>query len=192
MTIKWVDIEAIKPYDNNPRINDRAVDAVAASIKQFGWNQPIVVDRNNVIIAGHTRYRAALTLGIKQIPVKTAELTNEQATAYRIADNKTAELSSWDSERLSVEMGDIHDIDMRDFGFTDNDIFDFDTSDQIDDTDSHSQPPTESDDEQEKRIIITYRTEQEESFLKNLLGIEKIQENISLEDLNTLKKGERQ
>ncbi|MCM1297626.1 MAG: ParB N-terminal domain-containing protein, partial [Muribaculaceae bacterium] len=75
------DIHSITPYENNPRINDRAVEAVAASIKEFGWQQPIVVDKNGVIIAGHTRYKAALALGMEIVPVTVADLTEEQATA---------------------------------------------------------------------------------------------------------------
>ena len=88
----------IKPYpENNPPINDAAVDAVAASIQEFGFRQPIVVDADGVIICGHTRYKAALKLGLEKVPVHVAkDLTPEQIKAYRIADNKTAELADWD------------------------------------------------------------------------------------------------
>ena len=83
-------ISEIKPYENNPRNNDSAVDAVAASIREFGWQQPIVVDKDGVIIAGHTRYKGARKLGLTEVPVVVAEnLTDEQVMAYRLADNKT-------------------------------------------------------------------------------------------------------
>lgn len=116
--INWVDIKTIKPYDKNPRKNNEAVAATANSIKEFGWQQPIVVDKDGVIIAGHTRLKAAKKLGLKTVPVKVAEdLTDEQARAYRLADNKTGELAEWDSELLSLELDGITDIDMSEFGF---------------------------------------------------------------------------
>ena len=94
MQIEIRDIATIRPYDRNPRDNDDAVDAVAASIRQFGFRQPIVVDDLGVIICGHTRYKAALKLGLRQVPVHVAkDLTPDQVRAYRIADNKTAELA---------------------------------------------------------------------------------------------------
>ncbi|HBJ38540.1 MAG TPA: chromosome partitioning protein ParB, partial [Planctomycetaceae bacterium] len=86
-----------RPYESNPRVNDKAVDAVAASIKEYGFSQPIVVDTYGVIIVGHTRLKAAQKLGLEYVPVVVAcHLTPEQARAYRIADNKTAELADWD------------------------------------------------------------------------------------------------
>lgn len=95
MKIEEKRLENLKPYENNPRINDEAVPAVAESLKEFGWQQPIVIDRDDVIIAGHTRYKAALRLGMKTAPCKYAdELTAEQIEAYRLADNKTAELAT--------------------------------------------------------------------------------------------------
>ena len=118
MKVQNVSIQDVKPYPNNPRDNDGGVDAVANSIKEFGWQQPIVVDKDNVIIVGHTRYKAAKKLGMKQIPVVVADkLTDEQVKAYRLADNKTGELTNWDDDLLNDELGDILDIDMSDFGF---------------------------------------------------------------------------
>lgn len=118
MKVQDVSIDKIKPYKNNPRDNEAGIDAVANSIKQFKWQQPIVVDKDNVIIVGHTRYLAAKKLGLKEVPVKVATgLTPEQVKAYRLADNKTGELTSWDDELLSGELNDILDIDMSDFGF---------------------------------------------------------------------------
>jgi site-specific DNA-methyltransferase (adenine-specific) len=117
MKIKMHPIKDIKPYGRNPRKNDGAVDAVAASIKEFGFRQPIVVDGKNVIIVGHTRYKAALKLGMKQVPVHVAEgLTQAQARAYRLADNKTNELAEWDKPVLADELSGI-EIDMTQFGF---------------------------------------------------------------------------
>lgn len=137
-------ISDIKPYENNPRNNDDAVDAVANSIKEFNWQQPIVVDKDNVIIAGHTRYKAAKKLGMKQVPVVVADnLTDEQVKAYRLADNKTSELTDWDMDLLDDELGSISDIDMSDFGFEDEDI----SPDLPDDffTENDSQPADNTD-----------------------------------------------
>lgn len=118
MQVKTVSIDQIKPYENNPRNNDDAVDAVANSIKEFGWQQPIVVDNGGVIIAGHTRYKAAKQLKLKEIPIVVADnLTEEQANAYRLADNKSGELATWDDDELQEELDKILDIDMTDFGF---------------------------------------------------------------------------
>ena len=117
MEIKEWQIEEVKPYANNPRKNDDAVEATANSIKEFGWQQPIVVDKNGVIIVGHTRLKAAKKLKLKQVPVVVAEnLTDEQVKAYRLADNKTGELAVWD-KNLQKELDSIYDIDMTDFGF---------------------------------------------------------------------------
>lgn len=118
MQVKTVSIDQIKPYENNPRNNDDAVDAVANSIKEFGWQQPIVVDNGGVIIAGHTRYKAAKRLKLKEVPIVVADnLTEEQVNAYRLADNKSGELATWDDDELQEELDKILDIDMTDFGF---------------------------------------------------------------------------
>ena len=118
MEVLNLKIDEIKPYENNPRNNLDAVDATANSIKEFGWQQPIVVDKDMVIIAGHTRYLAAKKLGCDTVPVVVASnLSNEQVRAYRLADNKTGELAEWDFKLLDTELQDILDIDMSDFGF---------------------------------------------------------------------------
>ena len=107
MKIELRKIAEIKPYPNNPRINDDAVDAVAASLREFGFRQPIVVDADGVIICGHTRYKAAQQLGLEQVPVHVAQdLTPEQIKAYRIADNQTASLADWNYDLLPIELGD--------------------------------------------------------------------------------------
>lgn len=125
--IEWMPIGCIKPYDRNPRKNDGAVEALANSITEFGFKNPIIVDKDLVIIAGHTRLKAAKLLGLKEVPVVVAsDLSPDQAKAYRIADNSVADLSGWDYELLTEEIDDI-ELDMSDFGFTftDDDEMDF-------------------------------------------------------------------
>ena len=108
----------IKPYENNPRNNDNAVEQVANSIKEFGFKQPIIIDSDNVIVCGHTRYKAAKKLGLDKVPCVIADdLTDEQIKAYRLADNKVGELAEWDIDLLGEELDGIFDIDMSDFGF---------------------------------------------------------------------------
>nr|DAF33217.1 MAG TPA: ParB protein [Caudoviricetes sp.] len=116
--VTYMDTDSLIPYANNPRLNDNAVDAVAASIKEFGFKVPIVVDGENVIINGHTRLKAAHKLGLEQVPVIVADdLTPAQVKAFRLADNKTSELAEWDVDKLDIELDGIADIDMGDFGF---------------------------------------------------------------------------
>lgn len=118
MEIKMLSVKAITPYDKNPRKNDVAVDAVAASIKEFGFRIPILLDKNGTIIAGHTRLKAATKLGLKEVPcIYADDLNEEQVKALRLADNKTAELADWDFDLLNDELLDIIDIDMTSFGF---------------------------------------------------------------------------
>lgn len=107
-----MDIDAIRPYEKNPRKNDGAIDKVARSIQEFGFNQPIVVDKNHVIIVGHTRYLAARKIGLEKIPVYVAkELDETKARAYRIADNKLHEFSWWDHHLLADELIALKDAD---------------------------------------------------------------------------------
>jgi hypothetical protein len=119
------DINSIRPYEKNPRLNDQAVAAVAASLEKFGFRQPIVVDGDGVIIAGHTRWKAARQLGLSKVPVHVAtDLTPEQVKAYRIADNKTGELADWDIEILPIELADLKDagFDLTVLGFDDEEL----------------------------------------------------------------------
>lgn len=127
----------LRPYTRNPRKNDQAVDAVANSIREFGFKVPIVIDKNGEIIAGHTRYKAAKKMKLEEIPCIIADdLTEEQIKAFRLADNKVGELAEWDFDLLSDELDGIFDIDMKQFGFLEqednerNDISDKITTDE--------------------------------------------------------------
>lgn len=112
MKIEKRSIDLIKPYWRNPRKNDdRAVEAVKESIKRYGYTQPIVVDKNNIIIAGHTRYKALRQLGYKSVAVVVSDLDEEKAKQYRIADNKTAEMSEWDEDLLLFELREIEELE---------------------------------------------------------------------------------
>jgi site-specific DNA-methyltransferase (adenine-specific) len=118
-------VGSIRPYENNPRDNEDAVDAVAASIRAFGFRQPLVVDEDGVIIVGHTRYKAALRLGLATVPVHVARgLTPAQARAYRLADNQTATLSRWDEDKLPLELVALQqaDFDLSLTGFPEDEI----------------------------------------------------------------------
>ncbi|MBU0719444.1 MAG: ParB N-terminal domain-containing protein [Planctomycetes bacterium] len=120
MKIELRPLAEIKPYEKNPRLNDAAVDAVAESIRRFGFRQPIVVDADGVIVCGHTRWKAARQLGLTEVPVHVAtDLTPAQIRAYRIADNKTAELAEWNLELLPIELAELQDagIDWSLLGF---------------------------------------------------------------------------
>lgn len=125
MEIVNKNIEEIKMYENNPRNNDGAVEYVANSIKEFGFKVPIVLDKNNIIVAGHTRYKAAKLLNITEIPCIIADdLSDEQVKAFRLIDNKAAELASWDNDLLNLELENIKDIDMELFDFQISNILD--------------------------------------------------------------------
>lgn len=108
MDIVWKRLDEITPYENNPRDNDQAVDAVASSIKEFGFKVPIVIDAQGVIVAGHTRHKAAKKLGLEKVPCIVADdLSDEQIRAFRLADNKTAELADWNEDLLAQELAEI-------------------------------------------------------------------------------------
>lgn len=123
MEITYKKLSELHPYKNNPRKNDSAVDAVAASIKEFGFKVPVVIDKDGTIVAGHTRYKAAKKLKINEIPCIVADdLTDEQIKAFRLADNKVGELAEWNFDLLSDELDGILDIDMSEFGFFEDDM----------------------------------------------------------------------
>ena len=123
MQIEELYLKELIPYANNPRNNDGAVDAVASSIKEFGFKVPIIIDKENVIVAGHTRLKAAERLGLEKVPcIRADDLTEEQVKAFRLADNKTAEMAEWDFDLLKEEISSICGIDMQEFGFLVEDI----------------------------------------------------------------------
>ena len=120
VNIKMVPTGEVVPYDKNPRLNDNAVDAVASSIREFGFKVPIVVDGEGVVVSGHTRLKAAKALGLAEVPVIVADdLDETKIKAFRLADNKVAELADWDESLLVKELGDLADLsyDMGQFEF---------------------------------------------------------------------------
>ena len=140
----------IRPYDQNPRINESAIDAVAKSLKEFGFRQPIVVDAEGVIVCGHTRWKAATKLGLTVVPVHVAtDLSAEQLRAYRIADNQTASLSSWDPELLPVELLGLQEagFDLALLGFGEEELAGLLDPGQVEgltDEDAVPEPPDEA------------------------------------------------
>lgn len=140
--IEYINIEKIVPYINNPRNNEEAIDKVAASIKEFGFNVPLVLDNENVIITGHTRYRASKKLGLKEIPCIYADgLTPAQVKAYRIADNKVSEYASWDNELLGLELEQLKELEY-DLSFTG---FELDDIEELLFSDNGMEEPQEDD-----------------------------------------------
>lgn len=117
LRIEYISIDELIPYDNNPRNNEQAVGFLANDIREFGFNVPIIIDKNKVIVCGHTRRLAALRLGLKEVPcICVDDLSEEQVKAFRLADNKVAEFSKWDMGKLSEELESL-DWDMGEFGF---------------------------------------------------------------------------
>lgn len=161
-------LDEIRPYANNPRKNDEAVEAVANSIREFGWKQPIVVDADGVIIVGHTRYKAAQMLGLKTVPVLVADdLSNDKVKAYRLADNKTNELAEWDLSALETELAQI-DMDMSGFGF--DSIIQYDSNDDSD---------KDIEFQEKLQVIVELQTDQEAEELFTRLSKEGYQCRIS-------------
>jgi ParB-like chromosome segregation protein Spo0J len=150
MLVEMRSITSIRPYENNPRLNDAAIDAVAASIKEFGFRQPIVTDEDGVIIVGHTRYFAALKLEMTTVPVHVAVgLTPAQARAYRLADNQTATLSSWDEDKLPLELMGLQEMgfDLAMTGFSGDELLRLlssETNEGQGDSDAIPDPPDEA------------------------------------------------
>lgn len=161
MKVVNIKIEELKPYKNNPRFNEQAVDPLAESIKEFGFKVPIVIDSNKEIITGHTRLLAAKKLGLKEVPCIIADdLSPEQVKAFRIIDNKVAEKADWDLKKLSEEIKDLN-YDLTDFGFedfeianlTENPFFDEDTFNQLF-TECASPEPKEQSSEKTEPFIV--------------------------------------
>ena len=150
MKVAIRNIDDITPYESNPRVNDQAVDAVAASLAEFGFRQPIVVDGDGVIIVGHTRWKAAKKLGLAKVPVHVAtDLSPEQIKAYRIADNQTATLAEWDFDLLPIELKDLQgaDYDLSLLGFGSEELaklLDGEATEGLTDPDQVPEPPDEA------------------------------------------------
>ena len=140
MQIIEKNIDDLVPYENNPRRNEDAVQYVKASIQEFGFKVPIVIDKNNVIVAGHTRLLAAKELGLEMVPcIKADDLTDEQVRAFRLADNKVSEAAGWDFDALDQELAELDDIDMNQFGFADTEAINWDDTPEI--TEENYQEP---------------------------------------------------
>lgn len=136
-------------YENNPRNNENAVDYVAESIKNFGFKVPILLDKDNIIIAGHTRYKAAKKLGLKKVPcIMADDLNEEQVKAFRLADNKVAEKAQWDFDLLKQEIEQIEGFTMTDFGFSSIESINLDGYGGSSETD----PEEETEEEPEKEM----------------------------------------
>ena len=150
MTIETWPIDRPQPYDKNPRLNDDAVEVVAKSIREFGFRQPIVVDEDGVVIIGHTRLKAAKSLGLSEVPVHVARgLSPEQVKALRIADNKTAEIAEWNLELLPIELAELQgmDFDLGLLGFDQDELaklLDPDGQQGLCDPDEIPAPPDEA------------------------------------------------
>lgn len=191
MQIHEMKIDQIIPYDQNPRDNSSAVEKVADSIREFGWQQPIVVDEDQVILAGHTRHLAALSMGLDTVPVSVANgLTDAQKKAYRIVDNKTSELAQWDKELLKSEFLSLQelDFDLNLTGFdleeiarmSGEDLLQFDEElDEIDEAQEFGELETENKNHV-KMLMLYLNTETEPKFKQMCV---KIQEKHGMDNL---------
>ena len=155
MNIQEIEIEKLIPYHNNPR-KDQAIDKVASSINEYGFQQPIVVDKKMIVIVGHTRLLASKKLGLKKVPVFIADLSETKAKAYRIADNRTNEDSTWDMDLLKGELSDLN-------GLLDNIGFDESELDKMLDKNSQEEDPeiifTEEVGEQHNYVILYFEND---------------------------------
>lgn len=177
MNIIEKNINDLKEYTNNPRNNDEAVEPVANSIKEFGFKVPIIIDKDNVIIAGHTRLKAAKKLKLKKVPCIIADdLNEEQIRAFRLADNKVSEIATWDYNALNFELENILSLDMT--------MFDFDIS-GIDDTFGTDFELPDEDKNELEQITFTLHNEQAEFIKYSLTKIEDYTETFG----NTNKNG---
>lgn len=161
MKIKMVRVDDLKPYENNPRFNDDAVEYVKNSISEFGFKVPMVIDKDNVIVAGHTRYKASLELGLEEVPCIVADdLTEEQIKAFRLADNKVSEKADWNLDLLEMELEDL-DLDMSGFGFDELDKATEDITDEV-------APPSFNYKEQ-YGVIVMCKSEEDQEKIYNRL-----------------------
>ncbi len=177
MDIKLVNIEEIKPYNKNPRKNLN-VDKVAVSIQEFGFQQPIVVDKSMTVVVGHTRLEASKKLNLKQVPILIAEMSAEKIKAYRIADNKTNEGSEWDFPLLNDEFGDLLHVnyDLEKLGFDDQELeslITYTNEDTVDVVDQSEVAGAESNYIIQYNVIFDDKSQQEAwfQFIKRLKEI---------------------
>lgn len=168
MNIEEVNIDTIRPYWRNPRKNDNAVEPVKESIRNYGYNQPIVVDDDNVIIVGHTRYKALRELGYKNIAIVKLELDDEKAKQYRIADNKTNEKAEWDEDLLLYELREVEGLEDMKIFFDDGELDSIINIREMDMNElSFENPLEDEEEEREKKVEAKVRTE-----IKDELGDE--------------------
>ena len=185
MKIQSTNINDIKPYDKNPRkISNKAIDMVANSIKEFWFQQPIVVDTKNVIVVGHTRYQASIKLNLKKVPVVVGDFTEQQAKAYRIADNRINEETGWDYNFLQEELNKLLDldVDLNLTGFTSEELDSMFAKEEIEITD----PIDVGDDENHllndvKMIQLFYEPENEQKFRSI---VDKIKEQHNIDNIS--------
>lgn len=194
MKVQEINLSEIKPYEFNPRKNEKAIEKVAASLREFGWKQPIVVDEQNVVLAGHTRLAAAISLSYQVAPVVVAEgLTDAQKAAYRIADNKTAEYSEWDKDLLQKEFARLIELDadltstsfsLEDIAGFSEDFLEWDDDDDFENEESEASEENllgEFNSAHVKMVLIYLNTETEPVFREMS---EKLQEHFGTENLS--------
>lgn len=166
MKIVEMKVADLIPYERNPRHNDGAVDYVAESIKQFGFNVPIVIDKDNTVVCGHTRLKAAKKLKIKTVPcVVKDDLTEEEIRAYRLADNRAAEKAEWDLALLDIELAEIETIDMTLLGFDD-------AEEEAEDQPAEPSRETSYTYKEQYGVIVLCKDEQEQEAVYNRLAEE--------------------
>ncbi|MBS7362500.1 MAG: ParB N-terminal domain-containing protein [Paludibacteraceae bacterium] len=174
MNIEMIAVEKLIPYENNPRKNDSAVPFVVASIEEFGFKVPMVVTSDYVIVAGHTRYKAAQLLGLSEVPCLIAgDLDEDQIKAYRLADNKTAEVAEWDSAMLQKELDDLYNsIDMNLFGFP----VQIENIDE-EDLEGDHEPIAVELNEANNYVVMQFYTDEEWDLAKKVLRLQRVATN---------------
>lgn len=170
MEIKNIKLEDLKPYEKNPRKNDEAVKYVVNSIREFGFKVPIIIDKNNIIVAGHTRYKAAQKLGLKEVPCIIADdLTDEQIKAFRLADNKVAEQANWENGLLMKELDELFGkFDMSDFGFS------VQIENLMEDVEEPEQVIASELDEANNYVVLEFKTKTDWEKAKDILELKEV------------------
>lgn len=176
MEIIYKKVSDLVPYENNPRKNDDAVQYVANSIKEFGFRNPIIIGKDNVIASGHTRLKAAIKLGMTEVPCLIADdLTEEQLNAFRLADNKVAEMAEWDFGKLMLELDEIS-IDMGLFGF-DRDTIQIEDIDLKDLEEFPEEPFAHELGEANNYIVLEFCTETDWELAQDVFNLQRVQTN---------------